>query len=99
MELVQDELCRYLENLAQIQRRVELLTNLVEVTVNADLVVELLLELIEFVLGPDEAFDLLGQTAVLRSQGCPPLLSLFVLLARRFPWPFHRQPRARTTEV
>jgi hypothetical protein len=66
-ELIQDELGRYLEKLTQIQSRVELLANLVQVTVNADLVVELPLELIEFVLGSDEAFDLLRQAVVLLS--------------------------------
>jgi hypothetical protein len=65
IELVQDELGRDLENLTQIQSRVELLANLVQVTVNADLIVELPLELIEFVLGSHEAFNLLRQAAVL----------------------------------
>jgi hypothetical protein len=64
MKLIEDELGCDLEDLTQMQSRVELLTNLVQVTVNADLVVELSLELLEFVLGSDQALDLLGQAAV-----------------------------------
>jgi hypothetical protein len=74
-KLIQDELGREFEDPTNIQSRVQLLTNLVEVAVNADLVVELSLELIEFVLGSDEAFDLLRQATVLILQGCQPLLS------------------------
>jgi hypothetical protein len=73
IELIQGELGSYLENLAQVQSRIELLANLIELAVDADLGIELLLELIEFVLGPDEAFDLLGQTAVFVLQDYQPL--------------------------
>jgi hypothetical protein len=64
-KLIQDELGRDLEELTQIQSRVELLANLVQVTVNADLIVELPLKLIEFVLGSYEALDLVRQASVL----------------------------------
>jgi hypothetical protein len=64
-KLVQDELGRNLEELTQIQGSVELLANFVQVAVNADLVVEFSLELIEFVLGSDKAFDLIRQATVL----------------------------------
>ncbi len=83
-KLIQDELDRDLEKLTQIQGRVELLTNLVQVAVDADLVVELSLELIEFVLGSDEAFDLVRQASVLILQGCQAPLDLFVALTRYF---------------
>jgi hypothetical protein len=42
------------------------------------------LELIEFVLGSDESFDLLREALILLSQGCHSQLGTFVLLARRF---------------
>jgi hypothetical protein len=64
-KLIQDELGRNLEELTQIQGSVELLANFVQVAVNADLIVELPLKLIEFVLGSDEAFDLVRQATVL----------------------------------
>jgi hypothetical protein len=64
-KLVQDELGRNLEELTQIQGSVEILANFVQVAVNADLVVEFSLELIEFVLGSDKAFDLIRQATVL----------------------------------
>jgi hypothetical protein len=64
-KLIQDELGRNLEELTQIQGSVEILANFVQVAVNADLVVEFSLELIEFVLGSDKAFDLIRQATVL----------------------------------
>ncbi len=83
-KLIKDELGRDLEELTQIQCRVEFLANLVQVAVNADLVVELPLKLIEFVLGSYEAFDLVRQASVLILQGCQPTLDLFLALTRRF---------------
>ena len=60
-KLIQDELGCDLEELTQIKGCVQLLADLVEVAVDADLVVELFLELIEFVLCSDEAFDLFNR--------------------------------------
>ena len=64
-KLIQDELDRDLEELTQIEGCVQLFANLVQVAVYTDLIVELPLELIEFVLGSDEAFDLVRQASVL----------------------------------
>jgi hypothetical protein len=44
----------------------------------ADLLIKLFLELIEFVLGLNEAFNLLGQTAVFVVQGYQPLFDVLV---------------------
>ena len=54
-----------MEDFGQIEGRVEFLADLVEVTVEADLGIELPLDLANIVLSPEQVFHLLGQSLVL----------------------------------